>query len=196
MDYLKDLCKEVLPDYEILTYGSYATNLALKWSDLDLILGSKTDTPDPLSLRTFYNSLASQKWIKTHKFIENTSVPIVKLTAVSSLGNVQIDISLKDSKHFGLRCIKLVNSFLQEYPSLVYIVLALKQILKYCDLNDPFKGGISSYGLILMIVFFLQNYRSIYNIGSNSSVNFSNYGRVFCEFLDYYGNYFDNSKYW
>ena len=50
----------------------------------------------------------------------------------------------------------LVKQLMNKYESLKPLVLALKNILKRGNLNDPYKGGISSYGLILMIVYFLQ----------------------------------------
>ena len=45
---------------------------------------------------------------------------------------------------------------MQEYPSLQYLVLVLKQFLLQRDLNEVFTGGISSYSLILLTVSFLQ----------------------------------------
>lgn len=35
-------------------------------------------------------------------------------------------------------------------------MLPLKQLIYYAELNDPYQGGITSYGIILMIVAFLQ----------------------------------------
>ena len=67
-----------------------------------------------------------------------------------------IDISIQDHRHYGLRCVELVKTFLKEYEVLEPIVLALKNILKWAGLNDPYTGGLSSYGLILLVVSFLQ----------------------------------------
>jgi non-canonical poly(A) RNA polymerase PAPD5/7 len=49
-----------------------------------------------------------------------------------------------------------VSDYLAEYSVLKYLVLPLKQLLYYSKMNDPYQGGLSSYGLILMIVTFLQ----------------------------------------
>lgn len=51
---------------------------------------------------------------------------------------MQIDISIQDQKHYGLRCVELVKTFLKEYEVLEPIVLALKNILKLASLNDPY----------------------------------------------------------
>ena len=35
---VRESVSEVIEDYEIIIYGSYATNLCLPWSDIDLVL--------------------------------------------------------------------------------------------------------------------------------------------------------------
>ena len=49
-----------------------------------------------------------------------------------------------------------VQKFLQEYPTLKYLVLVLKQFLLQRDMNEVFTGGISSYSLTLLAISFLQ----------------------------------------
>jgi hypothetical protein len=51
---------------------------------------------------------------------------------------MHIDISLQDSKHYGLKCVDLVKSFMKEYESLEPLIFALKNILKNANLNDPY----------------------------------------------------------
>lgn len=63
---------------------------------------------------------------------------------------------MQDNKHFGLKCVELVCSFIKEYEALEPLIFSLKNILKNANLNDPYTGGLSSYGLILMVVSFLQ----------------------------------------
>lgn len=67
--------------------------------------------------------------------------------------NKKVDISIFDSRHNGLACVDLVKEYLSFYPALKPIVLALKQYLYTLNLNDTYLGGLSSYGLILMVVF-------------------------------------------
>lgn len=52
--------------------------------------------------------------------------------------NMHIDISLQDSKHYGLKCVELVKSFMKEYEALEPLIFALKNILKNANLNDPY----------------------------------------------------------
>lgn len=63
---------------------------------------------------------------------------------------------MQDNRHYGLKCVELVLSFVKEYEALEPLIFSLKNILKNANLNDPYTGGLSSYGLILMVVSFLQ----------------------------------------
>ena len=54
------------------------------------------------------------------------------------------------------------------------------------------KGGLSSYGLILMVVSYLQS--QIEN-GKSIKISDNNLGRLFLEFLFYYGLIFDHQKF-
>lgn len=60
------------------------------------------------------------------------------MSSTDQFNNMQIDISMQDQKHFGIRCVELVKSFLKEYEVLEPLILALKNILKYANLNDPY----------------------------------------------------------
>ena len=66
-----------------------------------------------------------------------------------------LDITHMNDGHNGLQCVNLVNNYLVEYWFIEPLILVLKQMLKVNGLNDPWKGGLSSYGLLLMIVAFL-----------------------------------------
>ena len=67
---------------------------------------------------------------------------------------MNIDISIENEKHNELKCVNLVKSYLKEYSALKPISIALKAILQSANLHNPNKGGLSSYGLILVVVNF------------------------------------------
>ena len=50
-----------------------------------------------------------------------------------------MDISLQDKTHYGIKCVSLVLGFKKEYEVLLPMILALKNILKNANLNDPYK---------------------------------------------------------
>lgn len=196
LQFIRDAVAETLPDYEVRLYGSHATGLCLSWSDLDTVLVHKKGMSQisfSPGLHPLYVKLLDKPWKKSIKFIETAVIPLIKIIASDKYNNMQIDISVQDSKHYGLKCVELVKSYMIEFEALEPLLYSLKNLLKNANLNDPYTGGISSYGLILMLVSFLQNQNEH---GKNISVKKdSNVGRLFLEFCYYYGVVFDHNKY-
>ena len=196
---LQNTVNECLKEYDVHLYGSHATGLCLPWSDLDVVLiprtpkiGQNVSINNPKLLKQLFEFLRQQPWVKDAKFIASASMPIIKLISVPQYNSIPIDISIQDERHFGLQCVDLVKNFISQYESLKPLVLALKNILKQANLNDPYKGGISSYGLILMIVSFLQTQK---RSGLDISVNQNNLGKLFFDCVNYYGLQFDPAKF-
>ena len=190
---IKSLVSSFFVDLEVNIFGSYSTNLCLAWSDIDLVITSVNDLiPDITMLRKLCGLIQMQTWKKSCLFIEHTSVPLIKIVANENYLNYQVDISIQDSKHLGLKCVELVKLFLKEYEVLEPMIISLKNLLKCAGLNDPYKGGLSSYGLILLIVSFIQTQQ---DQGKPITKDGYNLGRLFMEFLYYYGVHFDPTKY-
>ena len=195
-----------IPNYVVNLYGSHATNLCLPWSDLDVVLiqskkifenGGNIDMDyqddNSILLSKLYEYISKEPWVKDCKLISKASVPIIKILAIEKYNNMSIDISIQDGKHFGLKCVELVKKLLDEYKSLKPMTLAIKNILKRANLNDPYKGGISSYGIILMIVFFLQK-QKLSGEDISPGENNCNLGKLFFDFLKYYAIFFESNK--
>ena len=66
-----------------------------------------------------------------------------------------IDITHMTDIHNGVKCVNLVKDYLNDCWFIEPLILVLKQMLKVNGMNDPYKGGLSSYGLLLMIVAFI-----------------------------------------
>ena len=199
---VKNSVNKSLPYFEVNLYGSHATNLCLPWSDLDVVLIKRQNGNNLLIQNTFDNSILLTKlfetiriepWVKECKLISKASVPIIKLFAIEKYNNMSIDISIQDENHFGLKCVELVKNYIEEYKSLKPLVLAIKNILKQANLNDPYKGGISSYGLILMIVFYLQR-QKYSGVDISPGENNCNLGKLFINFLKFYTFTFESKK--
>jgi non-canonical poly(A) RNA polymerase PAPD5/7 len=126
------------------------------------------------------------------KFLENLPIPSIKIVSSSDYGSISIDITIQDDKHYGLKCVSLIESYLKEYNALRPIILALKTILKNANLNDPKSGGLSSYGLILMVVSYIQSKRDTNNYQDDDK---DIIGKTFHGFLGHYGIHFDFNKY-
>ncbi len=86
-------------------------------------------------LHKLYYNIQEKTWKKVVKLIDSTAIPVLKIT---SIDNFNIDISVQDSRHYGIKCVELVKNFLKEYEVLEPLVLSLKNILKQANLNDPY----------------------------------------------------------
>lgn len=95
----------------------------------------------------------------------------MKANCTSEFGKKKIDVTFDNQNHNGIKCVELVNRYLDKYEALKYLVLPLKQLLFLGDLNDPYKGGLTSYGLILMIVSFIQEQEWLHQDVSCSEPN-------------------------
>jgi len=142
---VKQAVSDSIPDYEVNLYGSHATNLCLPWSDLDIVLVNKkvVFSNNYSALQSLYLTLYDKPWIKSIKFIDATLIPLIKLTVSDEFNNMQMDISLQDAKHFGLKCVELVKSFMSEYEALEPLIFSLKNLLKNANLNDPYTVSIA-----------------------------------------------------
>ena len=133
-------------------------------------------------------------WVKNVKIRENLDVKILRAECILINQNdskrLDIDISVKTEKHFGLECVDLINTYLKEYSVLKPITIALRAILHSANLHLPEKGGLSAYGLILMVVSYIQSQKE--NFTKNEPYLC---GKIFYGFLRHYGIMFDFNKY-
>lgn len=99
---------------------------------------------------------------------------------------IDITVSQNESvgghRHLGIECCELVEQYVKDCWIIEPLLLVLKQMLKVNGLNEPFKGGLSSYGLLLMIVGFLQH-KAYDNPCDPQSINL---GQILLEFLQYF----------
>ena len=135
------------------------------------------------SLSISFEPELKQKDYITYLYLKNTN---------DDFGRITITISIDSPHHYCLKELELVKSFIKEYPPLRPLILALEGILYKSKLNGQYKGGLSSYGLILMVVSFIQSQKDTYtNIMNEENI----FGKMFYEFLKYYGTQFDFDKY-
>ena len=177
------------------------TDLCLPSSDLDFVICLPSvhkeqfaTTPGVLEGRNAINEsnqkilarkLKGESWIdpRSIKVIERTAIPVIKVSTKDKRSRViQLDISFDSPNHHGLEAIDLVTDTIQEYPVCRPLMLVLKQFLLDRGLLTAYTGGLSSYGLFLMLSRYLQEQ----NIGS-----WTDCGSLLIGFLDFYGNSFD-----
>lgn len=130
------------------------------------------------SLRKIADGLRNEipnNWVTVVQFIEQATVPVIKLKISLEQLMIQsglqfpqnpkyagiykqsfsIDITHMTDMHNGVKCVNLVKDYLLDCWFIEPLILVLKQMLKVNGLNDPYKGGLSSYGLLLIIVAFI-----------------------------------------
>ena len=137
---IQESVNEVMPDFDVKLYGSHATNLCLQWSDLDVVLINRKNSSisNNNDLYSLFINLRDKGWKKTIKYIDSAAIPIIKLTSIEQYNSMYIDISVQDSKHYGLKCVELVKSYLKEYEALEPLIFSLKNMLRNANLNNPY----------------------------------------------------------
>jgi len=63
----------------------------------------------------------------------------------------------------GLQCCKYIKRVLEQYPKMKILALVFKKFLSLKNMNRPFTGGLSSYGLIQMILALLKQEEMYFN---------------------------------
>ena len=83
-------------------------------------------------------------------------VPIIAFETVRELGEISVDISIRNDEDSGPRAIPVVKQYLQDMPSLRTLIHAVKAFLSLRDLNDASQNTLSSYAITIMCISFLQ----------------------------------------
>lgn len=99
----------------------------------------------------------------------------------------QVDVSVKTSNHYGQQCVELVRNIIAFYAPAKYLILVLKQIVYKAQMNNPYQGGLSSYGLTLLVLAFFQ-FQKFHKKYNNSE---KNVGKLLFDFLSFYGTQFN-----
>ncbi|CAF2338014.1 unnamed protein product [Rotaria sp. Silwood2] len=161
---ITNVINQYLPTASVDIYGSYKTGLYLPMSDIDLMVHSKDGrqwTPEELEalmlvLREAFcrHRICTQEGIQ---LLNGATVPIIKLTDRKT--DVKIDMSFNMNN--GLRSAQLVLRYMEDYPYLKYLVYVLKQYLIQLNLNEVWTGGISSYSITLMLIYYKKDQYSL-----------------------------------
>mmetsp|Transcript_16647 Transcript_16647/g.22481 ORF Transcript_16647/g.22481 Transcript_16647/m.22481 type:complete len:150 (-) Transcript_16647:886-1335(-) len=90
--------------------------------------------------------------------------------------------------HLGIASCNLLKDYTNSYPCLREVGVLLKEFLSIHDLNSAYRGGISSYSAVLLIVAYMNNF----NLQQSPHITPS---RLLMGFLDFYSNCFDPKLY-
>ena len=103
--------------------------------------------------------------------------------------DISVSDSFDDSTHLGLKQNNFVRQKLEQFPVLRPVCLILKKLLVQNGFNDPYTGGLGSFGLFIML------YAALCFEQMNTDVMFQSENtykaRLLVYFLSMYGESFD-----
>lgn len=188
----KTLIQDTFPGCNIEIFGSYATSLLLPYSDIDMVI-QNVNVPTLQGLKDLIPKIEKAVVVKKSDRIFTATIPLLKIYTEIKGQEVKIDITMQEPKHKGVECTQLVKKFLGIYSTIKAVYLVLKQLMYFCNFHEPYKGGISSYGLFLLLVYMYQE-----NMGD---WNFANYDKqkseadILIKFFEFYLSGYVNNKY-
>ena len=101
------------------------------------------------------------------------------------MNRINIDISLNSINQ---KQIEFINNSLKEYPIIIPLIKITKKILQLKNMNNSYRGGMSSYCLFLLIYSYIKFYYLQNEYKENNEIN---YGYLFLGLLSFYINYID-----
>ncbi|SCV73090.1 BQ2448_7015 [Microbotryum intermedium] len=173
--YLEKLADEVSHGAKLLPFGSMANGFALKNSDMDLCCVLAPDAP-VRNAAELVETLGTRIEKETNfqvKMLPRARIPIIKLTIPPSSTlpfGMACDIGFEN--RLALENTRLLLTYAMIDPRLRTIVLfprhpsltvnasAVKVWTKRRKINNPYRGTLSSYGYVLLVIHFLTHVKS------------------------------------
>ena len=184
------------PDTDVRVFGSFAADLYLPTSDVDLVIVSKDYV---VNNRTKYDSrqrlFQVSNAIKQAGICERGSVqpvagakvPLVKY--IDEATGLHVDVSFENKS--GLVANETFKHWREEYPCLPILLTLVKHFLAIRSLNEVYHGGVGSFTLCCLLVSLFQQLPSVASGEVNPS---SNLGITLLEFLELYGKRFNTKR--
>ncbi|KAJ7430186.1 hypothetical protein FB451DRAFT_1325416 [Mycena latifolia] len=161
---LERLIRTIEPDSRLLAFGSTANGFSLRNSDMDLccLIEGSDQPPSATALVTMLGDLLERETKFHVKPLPHARIPIVKLTLDPSPGlplGIACDIGFEN--RLALENTRLLRCYAMFDPTRVRtMVLILKVWSKRRKINSPYKGTLSSYGYVLLVIYFLVHVKN------------------------------------
>ncbi|KAL7424383.1 hypothetical protein Q5752_000065 [Cryptotrichosporon argae] len=156
---IEKLIKTIEPSSRLLSFGSSCNSFGLRNSDMDLVV--LIDDPeaalDPSTFVQMIGDLLERETNFDVKPLPKARIPIIKLNLAASPGlpfGIACDIGIEN--RLAIENTRLLLTYATIDPARVRtLVLFLKVWAKRRRINSPYRGTLSSYGITLMVLFFL-----------------------------------------
>jgi DNA polymerase sigma len=157
-----------------------------------------------IKLMIKYNNYLEENKSLLDNYTKLINSPIYKnypYDVESELSYVNIDISFpvnynnKKNKNTPFQQIEFVKSSLSTYVEANIVIRILKRALKLTDMNNSYKGGLSSYTIFLLVISYMKNINK--NNNANTKHKSNTYGHAFHDVVkffskfDFYANIID-----
>ncbi len=178
--------KMLSPDGFVLEeYGSFATGLWVKQSNVDLFIVRRDYPYDfgGLNLKDFQEkfteSLKKAGICRSVSITRNARVPSMRVE-VGEVGRVKlVQLTLLDRTHNERAITRFITEQRENYPLLRPLFYVLKQLSCCYRLNEAKNGGIRTYALVIMLLSCMAKW------------NEPSPAKLLLDFLYYFGFYYD-----
>ena len=154
---LRDEVSTLWPQAEVEVFGSYAVQLHLPKSDLNLVVVKGPQ--DNESLGCLAAQLQTKGYVTDLSTLLTATTPLLTATIRHKSTEIVLNLTLDNVSHTGLQCLSLTRTLVQTTPLLRQMVLILKHLFQWSEVNTRFDAGINSYALIIMTAYFLCSRR-------------------------------------
>ncbi|KAF8329105.1 uncharacterized protein EI90DRAFT_2924578 [Cantharellus anzutake] len=173
-----------IPDAEVLVFGSTPVDMYLPSGDIDLVVQSKSlavEGPPRSNITRIADILRSTDMaLGEVRIFASAKIPILKF--VSRHGKFSIDISVNVSN--GVAAASIIRDFIRDIPGVKPLSLIVKCFLRSRDANEVYRGGLSSYLVVCMVIYFFQTHKGMRKSHTDPS---SSLGNLLLEFLQLFG---------
>ncbi|KAL8291391.1 hypothetical protein RQP46_002369 [Phenoliferia psychrophenolica] len=161
--YLETFVERVAPGATLRPFGSMVNGFALRNSDMDLCCFQSEDGPtkSAAELVELLGRLIQAETNFQVKMLPRARIPIIKLTMPPTDSfpfHMACDIGFENG--LALENTRLLHTYAKVDPRLKTMVLFLKVWTKKRQINNPYRGTLSSYGYVLLVIHFLTHVKS------------------------------------
>ncbi|RPA77623.1 hypothetical protein BJ508DRAFT_165692 [Ascobolus immersus RN42] len=162
---LEKICQQVSPNGTLELFGSVASGFATVNSDLDLIFCEDGEPrEDPFEVPIKLTEKLKQAGFNI-LMLPKTRVPIIKVNSTPDPNQdtsdpkkaIAVDIGFGHKSDLAFRNTELLQTYAKCDARLKPMVLFVKWWSKMRKINNTYRGTLSSYGYVLMIIHYLIN---------------------------------------
>ena len=198
-NFIKNTIKSNYTEYNCILYWSFKTDLSLPDSDIDVLIISKEGKDEEISknkkldetLKKIYELFYSTKSFSYLEIIK-AKVPIIKCTYKET--NINVDISF--FRKNGFSAVKTIEKVIDNFPEIKPLMLVIKYTLRQRQLNEIYKGGVSSFIIFSLLYYYIADFRKKFmdDIKKGKKETELTLGHFLLGFFDFYGFQFNYEK--